>query len=166
MLLLPLLLLFACKKKKVCDGDHDIIHYTGATISDTFILSKYNAPTIYQLTVEATSWAEDATPKDCEISNLLYIVSYAETIDTGSIKIYCNKDFTNKLGTINAGENMLQRDDVFMIVGKDQHDDHFTYARISMTTDSTTTKGTYTYYVSGTISDGSTFIDSTIIEYN
>lgn len=165
---LSMTILLACNmqknKLKACNGASYIIHYNGVDIISQPIL-KNNITSGYQFRIEPTSETIDTSPKDCDISNLSMELFYAETINTGDLKIHCNRDYYYKMDTIVAGDNFLERRDLFYSELINSSSGFF-YGIVMIDGDSSTIKGSYIFYISGKTSLDNSFIDSTTIVFN
>ena len=120
----------------------------------------------FTITLNPISFFEEIKPKNCKVQNLVVTSRHKEIIDTSDIQVYCNKVLIKDSSTMQKGENLLHRRDMFYISPKHFLYKEFEWTLIQFHTDSALLKGTYTFYVSGITSLNNTFSDSTTITFN
>jgi hypothetical protein len=86
-----------------------------------------------------------------------------EKVDTSSVSLYCNRDLVHNGITVASGENLLKREDVF-IVKVYVDGTILSSANVIIQTD-TAYKGMFTYYIKGKTTLDNTFTDSLTIFY-
>lgn len=171
ILILSIIAFAACKKKNNCEGIPGNISVTGATpnaSSDT--VTAFNS--IYTHTMQLLpKQSIENGGIDGNCPDYVAPTQKAERIETKDMELYCNKDLRHKGITVNAGENILKRDDVFQVniyLDRDaQHPDKkfFSSASLLIQTDSLQS-GTHIFYVKGTTTIGNAFMDSVAIYYH
>lgn len=177
LLILPSLI-FSHSCKKGCESPIHNIYQTGVSISAVPITASQSTDEGFDLIVEPTGRTEEeALPKNCNSVDLLARSQIVEYIDTGDISVYCNKDFyvirDNNNGTTPDTVYTIPKGSSFLTVESKKYfmpivdtlNNPFIGATLRFYKKSTP-KEVYTFYVSGTTSEGNSFMDSTTINFN
>lgn len=137
-----------------CGGVNETIHTYAMTIEN----SRDTIQSLYgqyrdELVLNPLSWSE-AGDRKCRYKT--YVFNFGETIDSNTLRVYCSNDLKMNNTTVPAGENFLERKELFDYISQ--------RFRIVLDT-ADAARQTFTYYVKGSTSKGNNFIDSVSVYY-
>ena len=170
LLIIAVIAAAACKKNKNCEGVPGHIYVHGITInpsSDT--VKGFNSRYTHTLKLLPIITSENGG-RDGNCPTYVAPTEKTERIDTSNIVLHCSKNLKFNGLTVAAGENMLDRGDVFQIdvyIDRDPtkpENQFFSSGAVLIQTDSLQS-GPHTFYVSGTTTIGNSFMDSVTVIY-